>query len=490
MTARLIGPQPGPQTEFLSSEADIVIYGGGAGGGKTWALLYEPCRHIIPTKEYPYGVTGFSGVVFRRTSPQIRNEGGMWDESVGLYPQFGADGLESILEWRFPKLDLPQGGFLGGQTMRFASMQHEADKLDWQGAQIAFIGFDELTHFTETQFFYMLSRNRSTCGVRPYVRATTNPDADSWVAEFIAWWIDQDDTSPNYGLPIKERAGVVRYFIREGGQVMWADTMAELEQFISVPPEMRTHDFDPRHYIKSCTFIPASVYDNKILLATNPGYLGNLMALPEVERQRLLGMNWKVRAEAGKVFNREWFVGKILDIRPDKLGKSVRFWDKAATEDTENSKAAYTVGLKVTEFPGGFLVEDEQRGQWSAFKRNQIMLKTAEEDTIRTHIWVEQEPGSGGKESYQDSVKLLAGYIVRGERPTGDKVARAQGASAQAQAGRIYLMRGTWNKPFIEELHNFPDQRLKDRVDALSGAINKLRRRTSQPPKKWKSVHA
>ena len=84
-----------------------------------------------------------------------------------------------------------------------------ASVYDWQGAQITLICFDELTHFSAHQFFYMVSRNRSTCGVRPYIRATCNPDADSWVADLLAWWIDQET-----GLPIRERAGVVRYYIR------------------------------------------------------------------------------------------------------------------------------------------------------------------------------------------------------------------------------------------------------------------------------------
>ena len=81
------------------------------------------------------------------------------------------------------------------------------------------IGFDELTHFSRSQFLYMLSRNRSTCGVRPYMRATTNPDADSWVADFIAWWIDQDT-----GLAIPERSGVVRYFTTISDEVIWGDS--------------------------------------------------------------------------------------------------------------------------------------------------------------------------------------------------------------------------------------------------------------------------
>ena len=83
------------------------------------------------------------------------------------------------------------------------------------------IGFDELTHFTAHQFFYMVSRNRSTCGVRPYIRATCNPYADSWVADFLAWWIDQET-----GLPIPERAGVLRYYIRVAEKIEWAGSPA------------------------------------------------------------------------------------------------------------------------------------------------------------------------------------------------------------------------------------------------------------------------
>ncbi len=90
-------------------------------------------------------------------------------------------------EWRWPRAG----------KIKFSHLQFETTVYDWQGAQIALICFDELTHFTAHQFFYMVSRNRSTCGVKPYIRATCNPDADSWVADFLAWWIDRET-----GLPI------------------------------------------------------------------------------------------------------------------------------------------------------------------------------------------------------------------------------------------------------------------------------------------------
>jgi hypothetical protein len=253
-------PQAGPQELWLKSSADIAVYGGSAGGGKTWALLMEPLRHI----KNPH----FGAVIFRRTSPQITNEGGLWDEASKIYPQIGAVPRVGDLEWHFPR----------GSKLAFRHLQHESNKFDWQGSQIPLLGFDELTHFTETQFFYLLSRNRSTCGVRPYVRATVNPDAGSWVKRFLAPWVDRTYADP-------AKSGEIRWFVRHKGELIWARDPAELKARF------------PRLMPKSVTFVRASVYDNKILLAVNPEYLGNLMALPDVERRRLLDGDWDVKRE-------------------------------------------------------------------------------------------------------------------------------------------------------------------------------------------------
>ena len=465
-------PQEGPQEQFLASEADIVIYGGGAGGGKTWALLYDPLRYIVPSEEWgPGGVKGFTGVIFRRSNPQIRNEGGLWDESEKLYTLFdGQPRVSAPFEWYFPA---------GKQTMRFAQLQHEKSKNEWQGAQIPFIGFDELTHFTESQFFYLMSRNRSVCGVTPYMRATCNPDADSWVADFIAWWIEQDENSPNYGLAIPERVGVLRYFTRKRDQMYWADEPEELYYlYEDYPPSV-----DRRTLVKSVTFIPASVFDNKILLETNPEYLGSLEALPLVERERLLGMNWKVRPTSGNVFNKAWW--KYCTAVPTSDIKWVRYWDKAATDAVEEKayveRTPYTAGVLVGRTrQGTFYVADVKREQLSPGKRNEMIQQTAledEEEYGAVTIWVEQEPGSGGKESAQISVRELAGFVVRTERVTGDKLGRAMPSSAQVEAGNVYLLKAPWNGPFVDEAHGFPIARIKDQVDAFSGAMNKLSRR-------------
>ena len=204
-----IQPQPGPQYEFLSNKADIVIYGGAAGSGKTYALLLEALWHYDNPK--------FNCAIFRKNANQIRNPGGLLSESQELYRDFGGNLRESIMEWDFPS----------GAIIKFAHLDLERDKYSWQGSQLCLIGFDELCHFSWGQFVYMLSRNRSTCGVKPYIRATCNPDSESWVRRFIDWWID-----PETGYAIQERSGKIRWFIIRGDETYWSDTSRRIKRKI------------------------------------------------------------------------------------------------------------------------------------------------------------------------------------------------------------------------------------------------------------------
>ena len=267
-----IKPQPGPQTAFLSSPADIAIYGGSAGGGKSYALLL----HAMSIAN-----VGSNAVLMRKTFPEIIQEGGLWDYAMELYLPLGAISKQSTeLTFNFPS----QG------SVSFGHMQHEKDKYKWQGAQIACIGFDELSHFSKSQFFYMLSRNRDPKGkVTPHIRGTCNPDPDSWLAQFLSWWIGED------GYPIKERAGATRHFITVQDEIQWGDTKGELiERF--------GKDSEP----KSVAFYPASIQDNQILISKDPGYIASLKALDEVDRARLLGGNWKAK-RIGKLFKNPKF---------------------------------------------------------------------------------------------------------------------------------------------------------------------------------------
>lgn len=446
---RPIRPQAGPQERFLASSADIAIYGGAAGGGKTWALLLEPLRHIANP--------GFGAVFFRRSTVQIRNEGGLWDESAKLYPFANAEPKEHVLSWAFPS----------GANVSFAHLEHDKTRFNWQGAQIPLICFDELTHFSPTQFWYMLSRNRSMCGVRPYIRATCNPDADSWVADFISWWIDQES-----GQAIPERSGVIRWFVRVGDTIVWADRQEDLAHHTMPDENGEPRPIPP----KSVTFIPSKLTDNKALMAADPGYMANLLALDRVERERLLGGNWKIRPAAGLYFRREWV--QVVDAVPNNM-RIVRGWDLAGTPKTEANDPDWTCGTKIGATPDGrYFILDHKFDRLSPSGVERLVKGTADHDGFSVEIDMPQDPAQAGKAQKFTYSKLLNGYQVRFRPVTGDKVTRFGGFSAQAEAGNVHVLRGRWNERWFTELENFPPDGSghDDDADSTAQAFNALAR--------------
>lgn len=441
-----IRPQP-KQEKFLSSAADIVIFGGSAGSGKTFSLLLEPLRHI--------GNGEFGAVCFRRTYPEITNEGGLWDESEKIYPLVGGKPVQGDLYWRFPS----------GMKISFAHMQYEKDLRDYQGSQIALILFDQLEHFEAKMFFYMLSRNRSTCGVRSYIRATCNPEP-GWLADFLSWWIAED------GYADLSRSGVIRWFVRANEQIAWGSSEAELKE--------RYPDLDA----KSLTFIPATVYDNEILLKKDPGYLANLKALPLVDRERLLGDklrggNWKIKPSAGKVFNRSWF--SVVNAVPAG-GVIVRRWDFAATEkELSKSDPDYTASCLMLVVAGSYYILDATAEQIDPARIDTTYENLTRQDEARfkregrryMSRW-EQEPGSAGKRESYRMVKRMAGVDAKGLPSVTDKLIRAKPLAAQAEAGNVYIVAGEWNEMFLSHMHGQPDLPHDDIMDAASGAFNDL----------------
>lgn len=162
----------------------------------------------------------------------------------------------------------------------------------------------------------------------------------------------------------------------------------------------------------------------------------------------------------------------IVDDTPAaKIETCVRYWDKAGTEDG----GAYTAGVKIAKLTTGhYVVMDVKRARLASHDREDMIYRTAEADGRDTYVVVEQEPGSGGKESAESTIRMLAGYMVSADRPTGDKVYRADPYSVQVNRGNVWLMRGEWNKEFIDEHRYFPLGKYKDQVDSAAGAFNTL----------------
>ena len=434
-----IQPQPGPQEKFLSCNADIVFYGGAAGGGKTYALLMEPL-YDVPNPQ-------FGAVIFRRTTKQVTSEGGLWDTAIDLYEPLGVKPNQNDLSLKFPS----------GAKVTFAHMEHEKNRLDWQGSQIPLIAFDELTHFTWKQFVYMLSRNRSTSGAKSRIRGTCNPDPDHWVRRFIDWWIDEE------GYAIPERSGVIRYFVIEGDDVIWGDSPDDLKKD------------NPARRPRSFTFIMSSLKDNKILMDNDPDYQANLQAMTRVERAQLLDGNWNIRPSAGMYFRRSDF--EVVDAAPKKPLKTVRAWDQAGTKkkQTDSSDPDWTVGGRMSLGRDGFYyIEHMERFREDPSRVDDGIKSVASQDGGSVTIRLAQDPGQAGKSQARSQTQMLSGYRVRAVPVTGDKETRAKPFASQVQAGNVKVVRGKWNEDFFRELEDFPEGSHDDIVDAFSDAFDEL----------------
>ena len=154
----LFHPNEGPQTEFLAAGEKDVLYGGAAGGGKSFAMIVDPLRYCHKKAH--------RALILRRSMPELRE---MIDKSRELYPQAfpGAKFREVEKLWNFPS----------GAKVEFGFLERDADVYRYQGQAYSWIGFDEITHLpTEFSWNYLASRLRTTDPeIQTYLRCTANP---------------------------------------------------------------------------------------------------------------------------------------------------------------------------------------------------------------------------------------------------------------------------------------------------------------------------
>ena len=254
-------PQVGPQTEAFGSEADIVFYGGAAGGGKTdLAIGLALTKHT-------------ETLLLRRESTQLKGVIKRMTQILG-----GTDGLNrSNGQWRIP--DSPK-------TVDLGHCKDSGDEEKYQGQPHDLIVFDEITHFLESMFRFIIGWNRSVDpGQRCRVLCTGNPPTSSdgdWVREFWGPWLDDQHKDP--ALP-----GELRWYATIDGE----DYPVPDGRHFVVRDDQMVYDFDPADYSpieiirpQSRTFIPAKVQDNAFLRDTS--YISVLQSLPEPLRSQML----------------------------------------------------------------------------------------------------------------------------------------------------------------------------------------------------------
>lgn len=282
----------------------------------------EPLRYV--------GNEKFAGIILRREYVQIKLPGGLWDKSVELYSQLSG---ENRPQMKFGNLE---HSWSSGAKVAFDHIQQEQSVYRYQGPEFAYIGFDELTHFTAKQFFYLLTRSRSTSGIDPLVRASTNPQGEGWVKDLVQWYIYPDDyiDETKRGFPIPERSGVLRYFVQLGNEIktiVWGLDRLEVWNQLDEGKRRRLANMTAAQWakltpekqfevgqmaIRSFSFIFGLLADNPILTTQTPGYVGSLLAQDEETQAQLLDGRW---SNMGDDAQRLYLDASIADLFTNKF---------------------------------------------------------------------------------------------------------------------------------------------------------------------------
>lgn len=452
-TPRIVDPYfvhiPHPKQQFfLSLNAREVMYGGAAGGGKSDALLMAAAQYV--------DVPGYSALILRRTWPDLNAPGAILDRAKTWWGGFD-------------EVHIGDGGriitFPSGARIQFGYLQHEKDRYKFQSAEYQFVGFDELTHFTETQYTYLFSRTRRpqvSCLNCSWAVVPTHKPGKGWKHK------ERNDKCPE----IYPDPKIIQQYKNPTGGLTVFDVPLRVRSATNpggIGHEwVRTRFVDPATRRETAVFVPASLRDNPSL--DRESYVENLSEMTVTDRERLLAGNWDVY-EQGDYFSREMFdvVGSYVVREGDEL---IRMWDMASTEGGGD----YTVGtLLCRRKDGTWVVIDVVRGQWSSLQKEVVISRTAAKDGRAVPIRMEQEPGSSGKDVIDHYKRMvLPGYNYDGIRSTGSKEERAKPFSGQAEAGHVSIVAAEWNRKWLDEMSLFPVGANDDQVDSVCGGANFL----------------
>jgi phage terminase large subunit-like protein len=466
--------------------------------GKTFITGNSGKSRLLLLKAAYYAHTdpNFEGVLFRRTTKPLTAAGGLFSEAKKLFRPLGVDIKEQAMEIHFHG----QGGTSKnkkGGVLKFTHLEHEKDaEGNHQGLQYSFIGWDELTHFTLGQFLYLLGRMRSSAEGDSFTLATTNPDYDSWVYNWVSFYLRED------GIFDEEKAGLIRYFVIVNDSPVFAETEEELAEqypdlcYVENPVEGTTEYVPPMSFC----FLGGTIFDNPALIRSNPKYLSALKAQTEINRRRLLLGDWHARAEGSGYFSREWLH------KADKLpfgAAQVRAWDVASEEPSDkNRHPDFTASVSMYKtkegeyfISGGYEPQSKDdnteiygRYRQRPGQRDMSMLRQAEHDGNDCIVVLPLDPAASGKVAFREQSKVFLekGFKVKKDPMPNNKskLKKFEPFSSACQNGLVHIVESTFKnkqtlEAFYKELESFDGERSTsskkdDWCDCCGSAFNTL----------------
>ncbi len=376
-----------------------------AGGGKSWSLLADALKYI--------DCPDFYGVFFRKTVKQLRRT--LWKEAKKMYMPLLMDVNGKFIGKAVIKEQDMIIRFPTGATLEFSYLDRDADaEMNWQGAELTAVYYDEFTHFSEFVYNYVRTRMRSDSKYESFIRAGMNPHPTHFVHKYLDIFIDQKT-----GLAIKEFSGRPAYYIVEQGEVKTSWSEDDLLE--------KYPDKSPRKY----TMIPSNLEDNQHMLLKNSEYKQVLEANDPANAARLLSGNWKYTPAANGVWERSTLEGQIVSHLP--IGCSMlRAWDKAASKpakeggDSKQLDPDYTASIGFARdkhdnvYVFGNYVKDNTGKQRARFRENpglrdSYILEQCQSDGEDVTVILPRDNGQGGVFEYQESAKRLQaeGFTVK-----------------------------------------------------------------------------
>lgn len=414
MGHKVYAPASKPQEMFLNTPdwVDICFYGGQAGGGKTFCGLLHHLKYIHDPL--------YRGVTLRRTTPMLLKSGAVWDEAKAMFSDVDPGGRPKIKDLKYI--------FSTKAEVAFSHFERVEDSRNFQGAQISSCVMEELCQFEEEQFNYILSRLRTKANMKPNMRATMNPDPDSWVRKYVDWYLYPSDHELA-GRPDPEKQGKIRWFVRIDNELYWADSKEEIQERY------------PNNIPLSFRFIAASVHDNPYI---EKSYIAFLEGLPRVEKEILLYGNWNARQAASTYFDREW-CEEVTYVDESEVAHTVRCFDFAGTLVSDLVRSPdYTASCRMRKMKNGdYIIDDIRRtrirhGDWLNF-----VVMCSEGDPANTTYYIPEDPNPAAKRAAMLFARDLSelGFYVKRIKTNKSKLDRFRPFSSMAQNGGVKFLK-------------------------------------------------